>query len=304
MTEEMLQADMQRWRDRGEPEELVQKWARNIRADGGEFRKVASRATEFYNKVRGAAPGTPIEVEPVVITKPVCQHCGGAKFVVGANNQLLPCSHCDAEQEIAQARAERVQKYSSSSARGAAQTFRNFHISGDLPSRQSLTDCRAAAMEFAEAPLGWLIIWGGPGNGKSHLAAAVHNELKSRNSPAIYISAPDLLNSLKRLMDDETAKAEGQTYAERLDIYKNVPVLVLDDLGAEHGKEWRDSLWFELFDWRYRQRLATFITTNVNPADESLNFRLRSRMLDQHDGFVIVIHNTAVDHRITESLAF
>ena len=191
-------------------------------------------------------------------------------------------------------------KFSSLGLRAGAQTFANFEIVGTIEARKSLTDCRFAAAQFADEPAGWLVIWGAPGNGKRHLAAAVHNTLTTRGVASIYISAPDLLNLLKRLMDDEVAKAAGQTYAERLDIYKIAPILILDDLGADHGREWREAMWFELLDWRYRNTLPTMITTNVDPRGEELGYRLRSRMLDTHDGFVLVHHNVAGDHRVSD----
>jgi len=56
-------------------------------------------------------------------------------------------------------------------------------------------------------------------------------------------------------------------------------VLVLDDLGAEKLTEWGEEPLYLLIDYRYRQRLPVFASSNVRK--EALAERLDRRVLDR-----------------------
>lgn len=263
----------------------------------------AQAAARLASKINGTAPGTAIDTSPVVIeaTPNTCPKCGGTDWVIGPNDNLLPCDVCGANDRIARRKAASVAKYSSGNGRAEGQTFDNFIIPDTgkigLPAVINLKACLAAAQKFSKSPRGWLIIHGTPGNGKSHLSAAVYNTLKAKSAPTIYSTAPDILKSIQSLFDDETAKAEGVTSTQRIATYQTVPVLIVDDLGADHATEWRAATWFEIFDARYRNQLPTMLTMNIAPSDERMGYRLASRLSDTHDGFSAVYHNTAPDYR-------
>lgn len=87
------------------------------------------------------------------------------------------------------------------------------------------------AKEFANDPSGWLVITGPVRTGKSHLAAAITNQCKSRGKPAKFVSAmhiADIAMSLDRWSDGEDAEVKW-------DALINAPILVVDDFGAQHS---------------------------------------------------------------------
>ena len=87
------------------------------------------------------------------------------------------------------------------------------------------------AKEFAEDPSGWLVITGPVRTGKSHLAAAITNQCKSRGKPAKFVSAmhiADIAMSLDRWSDGEDAEVKW-------DALINAPILVVDDFGAQYS---------------------------------------------------------------------
>lgn len=302
--DDLIARDTERWTREGIPADLIR--SRNLgtrryfRENESPFAQAAAR---LASKINGTAPGTAIDEAPVVIDIPPkpCPKCGGTDWVIGPNDNLLPCDECGANDRIARRKAASVAKYSSGNGRAEAQTFENLIIpSADkigLPAVVNLKACLAAAQRFAANPTNWLILYGTTGNGKSHLSAAVYGKLKAKAAPTIYSTAPDILKSIQSLFDDETAKAEGVTAAQRIATYQTVPVLIVDDLGADHATEWRAATWFEIFDARYRNRLPTMLTMNIAPSDERLGMRLASRLSDTHDGFSAIYHNTAPDYR-------
>lgn len=222
---------------------------------------------------------------------PDCDRCGNKRFVVDRDGQLRPCTHCGVAQRW---RVQAVAAYSSRNRYTETQTFLNFRTDVDGEESAVLRKCLRTAEKFAEAPDGqWLVIWGERGNGKSHLCAAVDNHLRQAGAAVIFVTAPDLFAALRRSMDlDRTT--EQESYSGRMRTFKEVQILILDDLGAETSSAWSDGVLFELLDYRYRNRLATMIASNVSP--DHFDPRLASRMQDK--AFSRVLTNTAPDFRL------
>ena len=156
-------------------------------------------------------------------------------------------------------------------------TFEAFHPEGvglTPERRKTIRAAYDAATRFAEAPRGWLLLSGGYGVGKTHLAAAIGNEVIRTGGEALFILAPDLLDHLRSTY----APTSAETYDELFDRLKNTPLLILDDLGAESATAWAQEKLFQLFNHRYLRRLPTVITSN-RPLS-SLDARIRSRLMD------------------------
>ena len=72
--------------------------------------------------------------------------------------------------------------------------------------------------------------------------------------------------------------AYSDSYQERFDRIRTVPVLILDDLGAESGTEWAGEKIFQILNYRTVNQLATVITTNAGLSE--LDGRIASRLSD------------------------
>jgi DNA replication protein DnaC len=157
-------------------------------------------------------------------------------------------------------------------------TFHSFDLRDrELPARQAENLRRAldTAKAFAEEPADWLVLnSSGYGNGKTHLAAAIANEVTGRGDPVLFVVVPDLLDYLRAAFNPSS----GVRYDKRFDEVKTAPLLVLDDLGTESATAWAREKLYQLFNYRYNARLPTVITTAV-PIDE-IDPRLASRMFD------------------------
>ncbi len=225
-----------------------------------------------------------------------CPICGGLGYIsydVPPGHPLfgraIPCA-CQTERQAAEFR-QRIQAAGPLRAL-ADKRFENFLPDGrGLPPdhARSLRRAYERAKAFAEDPQGWLVLRGGTGCGKTHLAAAIAHRLLERGVAALFIPVPDLLDELRAAFHPEAEVS----YEERFWQLREAPVLILDDLGAQQSTPWAQEKLFQLLDWRYNARLPTVITTNLSL--EAFEPRLRSRLQDAR--LVEIVHILAPDFR-------
>ena len=105
-----------------------------------------------------------------------------------------------------------------------------------------------------------LILVGNNGVGKTHLACSIANELIENGIPVIYGTLINLLAELRNSYDTENNISE----MEIIKLYKNVDLLIIDDLGTEKPSEWGLEKVFTIINSRYENNLPVIITTNYN----------------------------------------
>ena len=173
----------------------------------------------------------------------------------------------------------------------AGMTFETWDERGELPrkDRDNLRRAYERARRYAEAPSGWLVLTGTYGSGKTHLAAAIANYRQLRGEPALFVTAPDLLDHLRATFSPDSTVSYDKLFQE----VRNAPLLVLDDLGVEHASPWAREKLFQLIDHRYRLGLPTVFTMS-HTLDE-IDARIASRMSDPARSTVMAI--TAPSYR-------
>jgi DNA replication protein DnaC len=189
-------------------------------------------------------------------------------------SKIVPCRCTQAR--IA---AERTQALRAVSNIGALSrmTFDSFMPDGVGLServRFNLHEAYQRSLEFAREPHGWLVLLGGYGSGKTHLAAAITNYRVSLGHAVLFVVVPDLLDYLRATFGPSSEVALD----ERLNAIRESPLLVLDDLGAHNSTPWAQEKLFQILNHRYNGRLPTVITSNQRL--EELDPRSTSRLVD------------------------
>ena len=230
------------------------------------------------------------EVEEVC---PICKGLGHVRADVPVGHpdfgKLVPCTCYLAE--LAGQRQEALRALGDLNTL-ARMTFEAFNPEGHSlpPDKQAnLRWAYEEARGFVEKPEGWLVLKGGFGCGKTHLAAAIANGCVERGQPVLFITVPDLLDHLRAAF----APSSPATFDQRFEQVRNAPILILDDLGTESGTPWAQEKLFQIFNYRYNARLPTVITTNHEL--EEIPLRLRSRLVDPDLSRIVSI--TALDYR-------
>lgn len=99
-----------------------------------------------------------------------------------------------------------------------------------------------------------LYLHGNFGCGKTYLIAAIFNELAIKGYKSSIIFWPEFLR--QAFYDD---------FNEKFEYVKKVPVLLIDDIGAEGLTAWnRDEILCPLLQYRMDNNLTTFFTSNLN----------------------------------------
>jgi len=214
-------------------------------------------------------------------TDNVCPRCGGIGFV----SRDVPFGHpdfgraipCECKlSEIAEARLTDLWSASNMDLL-AHMTFDSFVSEGiglNPERRGNLRRAYEEAVEYAANPRGWLILKGGYGCGKTHLAAAIANYRLQQGEPVLFVVVPDLLDHLRATF----SPTSPVSYDDRFDAVRTAPLLILDDLGTQSATPWAHEKLYQIFNYRYNAQLPTVVTTNCEL--EEIDERLRSRMAD------------------------
>lgn len=138
-------------------------------------------------------------------------------------------------------------------------TFENYEISDESRAAFNAAKEYADSFESHEENGEGLIFEGTYGTGKTHLAVAIANDLMKRNIPVICKTYIDISADVKRAYDESETSEKPV-----IDLYKDVRLLIIDDLGKEQCTSWSVSLLYDILNSRYEDMLPTIITTNYN----------------------------------------
>lgn len=225
-----------------------------------------------------------------------CPICKGAGFV----RRDLPPDHPDfgraipcrcKRKELVQRRQEQLQQLSNLGML-RHQTFDTFRPEGlglNTEKQSNLQHTFDACRRYARTPEGWLILIGGYGCGKTHLAAAIANARLEQNDEVLFVVVPDLLDHLRATFNPTSPVG----YDERFEQVRTTPLLILDDLGTHAATPWAQEKLFQIVNYRYNAELPTVITTNHDL--EEIDVRIRSRLVDPAISKIITI--LAPDYR-------
>lgn len=167
------------------------------------------------------------------------------------------------EEAEQQARMNKLNKIFSNSGIGKRfknRTFENFKI--DKENEQSFRNAKLYAENFDRFKENGEGIYfsGNNGTGKTHLAVAIALYLMRKGTPVICMTSIKLLQEIRRTYDRNRNISEYQI----LETYKEVDLLVIDDLGQENITDWALAMLYDIINDRYERCLPTIVTTNLN----------------------------------------
>ncbi len=117
-----------------------------------------------------------------------------------------------------------------------------------------------------------IVLFGGTGSGKTHLAIAVMHYLGRGH----FTTVPELLLRIRSTFKDGAREDEADVIRD----LAGHELLVLDDLGAEKTTEYSITTFYLIIDRRIRDGKRTIVTTNLTlqGVEEKLDARIASRL--------------------------
>ena len=134
----------------------------------------------------------------------------------------------------------------------------------------------AAALAVADSPAtsyNPLFIYGGVGLGKTHLMHAIGNEIirRNRNTNILYVTSEKFTNQLINAIKDN----KNDQFRNR---YRNIDVLLIDDIQFIAGKERIQEEFFHTFNTLHESGKQIILSSDRPPKDiQLLEDRLKSR---------------------------
>lgn len=238
----------------------------------------------------------------------VCPHCNNLVpkmklEVLGRTRYVQPNCDCEVEEQMRSVREaekrirtrkiESLFKISRMGSKLEHSTFENF-INRDGTSL-ALAESKHFVETFDENIGIGMMLFGTPGGGKSHLAAAITHELLARKKSVVFQAVPELLERIRSTFNKNSRESEQQI----MKALQQCDLLVLDDIGSERVTGWVYEIFFRIVDGRYRNEKPIIYTSNLTPKE------LEKRFSEFEDGDKIVDEQTPrILDRITETSDF
>jgi DNA replication protein DnaC len=220
---------------------------------------------------------------PAPATSATCPRCAGSGWVPlpGDDLRVEPCGcQGDLRRQTRLAGASIPKRYQHCT----LDTFRD-----TIP---VLRNAKKRVQEFLDlypnTPEGkGLLLMGGCGAGKTHLAVAALNEVVNSAKPGrvLFANFQDLIQEIQASFDSEDSPGKAEIMRPLLE----ADLLVLDELGSQKPTQFVQDILYYVINTRYNEERTTIFTTNYldYPADpkqekleDRIGVRLRSRLAE------------------------
>lgn len=214
-------------------------------------------------------------------------------LVIGPSNRPITsgCPSCLAERKaeedarkVAEIECQRQFRLSCLlNASGIPARFRDRDFAGYravVPGQKiALGVCRAYADKWPEklAAGASLVLTGGPGTGKTHLACAVANAvMRAHLASCVFGTVSEMLRSIKETYRKDSQRSEQ----DAIDTLVGPDLLVVDEVGVQVGSDHEKLLMFEVLNGRYQALRPTILISNL--AADELETYMGQRIMDRY----------------------
>lgn len=183
------------------------------------------------------------------------------------------CPQCAADQQAIKQREDAEKEAHERHARwqrklgeaGIPERFKNRTLDCYAASCEGQRKALAFATDYAESfneilKIGrGAIFCGKPGTGKTHLSVGIALEVIERGHSALFTTVQRIMRRMK-----ETFRKDADE-SERDVIYMLIypDLLIIDEIGVQHGSEFEKNLMFDILNERYEKRRPTLLLSNL-----------------------------------------
>jgi len=165
-------------------------------------------------------------------------------------------------------------------------TFNSFKIDS-YNSGSDLLGIKGAVEEFYKesenSGVGFLILHGKTGVGKTHLAVSIAGKRLKSFLPVFFGFMPNILERLRNF------NSNSYNHVDFLQFLIEHPYLIIDDLGSQINSAWAEEKIYQIIVGRHNSNLPTIITTRAEDIEKDLVFNnqigeaIKSRLLNSEN---------------------
>lgn len=166
-------------------------------------------------------------------------------------------------------------------------TFDNY-IADTEQKQKALSKCRKLTEQIKKSQeVNNLIMIGGVGTGKTHLASSILRDLIENGKRCELWTLIDIIRSLKATWKKDAVCSED----EMLDHFSTLPLLIIDEVGVQFGSDTEKMFVFDIINGRYENMLPNVIISNLDI--EGVKDIIGERCIDRlrEDGGQVVAFN-------------
>jgi DNA replication protein DnaC len=231
---------------------------------------------------------------------------------LGLRPMVTGCPRCSEERQAEEAqrkaenearerqdRVSRLLRTSGIPARFTDRTFDGYTATGH-GQRFALNVCKRYAEGWPDqrAKGGSLVLTGGPGTGKTHLACAIGNAVMREHLAAVAFGT---VLTVLRAIKDTYRRDSSRSEQDAIDALVEPDLLILDEIGIQTGSDHEKMLIFEVLNARYEQMRPTILLSNLDATD--LEAFIGQRVMDRYRECGVVVPFSWESHRGTRPSA-
>lgn len=134
------------------------------------------------------------------------------------------------------------------------------------PTSIQAQEVKKKCIHFSEnfKSFGGMMMFGGVGTGKTHLAAAICNAISQKGVLVKLTTVPAIIREIRSTWNSKKSDREAVSEADVLEKYnKTAELLIIDEIGSQYGTDSEKVIISEIVNDRYNNMLPTGIIGNV-----------------------------------------